>query len=232
MGQGQAGAVPAIQLQIGHVIFNQCSDDLGPVAGLSDQTVVLVGLESLVRTLFGKIAGRLFLPVCVLTAYFGEVGCLDHLGDILKWIPGIDGLQRLWIADENQFRPGPLDLVHDTRQVAGANHSSFIDHQNIIDGELAITLAPASFQRRNRPALNARGIFKTVCRLAGEGGADHAISLFCPSGICGGQHGALAGTGEPNNRAKLAWTEDVPDGDFLLIAEAGADRLLQGLVLS
>ena len=76
----------------------------------------------------GQILRRLALPILPLPANALQLGEAYPLRDGPERRPGLDRLQLLWIANENDFRAGPLGFADEARQLLRGNHSGLVDH--------------------------------------------------------------------------------------------------------
>lgn len=95
----------------------------------------------------GEITGGVPLPFGALPANFCEASGTIILNDIPKRFSGFNGLKLIGIAHEHQFTAALLQLFGNAGQLSGANHSGFINDNNITATDGLIAACPQSKTR-------------------------------------------------------------------------------------
>ena len=172
----------------------------------------------------GKILRRLALPILPLPANALQLGEADPLRDGPERRPGLDRLQLLGIANENDFRAGPLGLADEARQLLRGNHSGLVDHQNIARTQFPAPGLPAIIPGRQRARGDAGRFLETLGGFPGQRRPMNAKTLALPCFARGGQHGALARSRQSDDDGELLLSGDMADGLLLLLGQKRARR--------
>ena len=98
-------------------IAHDLADRLLPRLGQPDAAPLRIGGNPFRRPMPGKSLRRRPLPVFPLPAHALKLDKADALRHRPERRPGVDRLQLLRIADQNQFRPGRLRSTNERRQL-------------------------------------------------------------------------------------------------------------------
>lgn len=111
-----------------------------------DHAMVAVGVERFAGAPAAKLACSLLLPALMLTANFADLDMAVPLGQGPKRRAGLDRLQLLGIADQNDLGAAPFGFTQHPFQLARADHAGFVDHQYVLDVEKLASLRPLVLQ--------------------------------------------------------------------------------------
>ena len=167
----------------------------------------------------GQILRRLALPILPLPANALQLGEADPLRDGPERRPGLDRLQLLGIANENDFRAGPLGLADEARQLLRGNHSGLVDHQNVARTQFPAPGLPAVIPGRQGARGDAGRFLETLGGFPGQRRPVNAITLALPCFARGGQHGALARSRQSDDDGELLLSGDMADSLLLFVGK-------------
>lgn len=102
-----------------------------------------VGSQRLRRPLLGKLLRGFCLPALALSAHTVQLRKPGSLSNRPEGRTSADGLKLLMIANEDDLCAPRLHLFNEARHLAAADHTGFIDHENIASADLVALSRPA-----------------------------------------------------------------------------------------
>jgi hypothetical protein len=163
-----------------------------------------IGFQRMAGSARRQIARGVALPVLVLAA---------HLADFRAAMTPVDRpesracfycLQLLDIADQHHLGSGFGSMGQHRFQLARADHTRLVDHQNIARGEQVAALLPAMLHAGDGARRDARSAFEVFRRDAGKCCAPDLVARRFPDLPRHAQHRALARSGMADHDPKIA----------------------------
>ena len=119
-----------------------------------NHAMLAVGVERFAGAAGAKLACGLLLPILALPADFRDLDMAVPFGDGTERRAGLNGLQLLGIADQNDLGAVPFGFAQHPFQLARADHAGFVDHQHVPGVEKLASLRPVMLQARDRARLD------------------------------------------------------------------------------
>jgi hypothetical protein len=89
-----------------------------------------VGAEGDVEVAVAEVLDRLPLPGFLLAAVLGQLAGAQPQPQAAEAAAGLDGGQLPVVADQDDLGPGPVGVVEEAGELAGAEHAGLIHHQH------------------------------------------------------------------------------------------------------
>jgi len=112
---------------------------------LIHHVVAVIGTDCSIDPAGGQVARGIALPVFSLATHGFDLDAAMPLMDRAKRCTGLDRLQLLWIADQDDLCASLGGMGEHALQLARADHAGLVDHENIARGQHITALSPAMF---------------------------------------------------------------------------------------
>ena len=111
----------------------------------------------------------------VLAAVLGEVQRFDASGDGGEGPSGVDFGELAGVADEDELGVGSVGFVDEAGELAGADHSGFVDDEHGSPVELEVPGGELVERAVDGLGVDACTGTEFGCGSGGQGGADHSV---------------------------------------------------------
>ena len=157
-------------------------DGLVPRRGDVELPVGRVGDKGFFRLALRELDHGLLPPGLPLAVNFGELRDVRNPAANRAEGPArLDGLNLALVPGGNQFRPDPVDVVHEFGHELGRHHARLVEDDDVVLGEGEPTVLQPGEHHRERVALDARGPPQGVGRDPRDGTAEDGLPGPAPT---------------------------------------------------
>ena len=119
--------------------------------------LTLVSRERKRRVASGELQSRVPLPPLRLASHFSELGDAALGEDAAEGSAGLDGLELLGVADQDNFRFRLVRYLEHPGELPCADHAGLIDHEHIASRELFALARPGVLEARKGAGVDPGG---------------------------------------------------------------------------